>query len=155
MMLDDKCSFDRCVATTDQMPGLARVARILGPKGLMPNLKTGTLTDDLAEAIKATLQSTPFKIEKGDGGLQVEIGKASFTEAQVRANLKVVMSYLQSQNRAVDDGQFVDSAQLSIGDSVFKIARHEYSKVEGPKFMAALEKHRQQQKQFWAKALGK
>lgn len=68
--------FNRCLATTSMLPTVLKVARILGPKGLMPNVKTGTLVDgkEIGEAVRNCLQSVPFKIEKRAGLLNMSLG---------------------------------------------------------------------------------
>ena len=69
-------TFNRCLATTTMLSTVMKVARILGPKGLMPNVKTGTLVDgkDIGDAVKNCLQSVPFKIEKHAGLLNMSLG---------------------------------------------------------------------------------
>lgn len=71
--------FNRCLATTAMLPTVMKVARILGPKGMMPNVKTGTLVDgkDIGTAVKNCLQSVPFKIEKNAGLLNMSLGTVS------------------------------------------------------------------------------
>lgn len=68
--------FNRCLATTAMLPVVMKVARILGPKGLMPSTKTGTLVDgkEIGMAVRNCLQSVPFKIEKNAGLLNISIG---------------------------------------------------------------------------------
>lgn len=143
-IVDDKIKFDRCVATIDQMPLLTKLARILGPKGLMPNTKTGTLTNDIEGAIRAALLCSPFKIDRETAVLRLAIARASFSEAEVRANLKIILEYLQSQNKSTAAGQFAESIVLRLDDLAVTLARHEYGQTKGPKFMLALEKLRAQ-----------
>lgn len=141
-ILEDKLQFDRCIATVDQMPVLARLARVLGPRGLMPNTKTGTLTTDVEGAVRAALLNTPFRIEKDTGLLSLPIALPQFSEADVRANLKVVLDYLQSQNKTTEDGKFIETAHLLVGGMAVPLSRGEYGQASGPKFLMALEKHR-------------
>ena len=68
-------AFNRCIATTEMLPVVMKVARILGPKGLMPNVKTGTLTEDVTAAVRSALLNVPFKIEKNAGLLNLSIAK--------------------------------------------------------------------------------
>jgi large subunit ribosomal protein L1 len=143
-ILEDKLQFDRCIATVDQVPVIAKLARVLGPKGLMPNAKTGTLTTDVVGAVKAALLNTPFKVEKDTALFRIAIAKPSFSETDLKANLKIVMDYLLSQNRTTDDGKFVESAQLSVDTFSVEISRSEYGQSSGPKYMLALEKLRAQ-----------
>ena len=143
-ILEDRLRFDRCIATTDQMPVLAKLARVLGPKGMMPNTKTGTLTNDVVGAIKAALLNTPFKIDKETALFRIAVGRATFSEADLKANIKVCMDFLQGQNRTTEDGKFVESAQLLLNDHIVPIAKTEYGQSKGPKFLAVLEKLRAQ-----------
>lgn len=89
-----KLGFDVVVATPDSMPKLAKVAKILGPKGLMPNPKSGTVTDDLEKA-KAEFASgrVEYKQDKGNV-IHLAIGKVSFDNAAILANLNVLLSAL-------------------------------------------------------------
>ena len=69
--------FNRCLATTAMLPTVMKVARILGPRGQMPNVKTGTLVpaEEIALAIRRSLQSVPFRIEKRAGLLNMTVGR--------------------------------------------------------------------------------
>lgn len=75
-------AFNRCLATTSMLQAVMKVARILGPKGLMPNMKTGTLVEgkEIGNAVKNCLQSVPFKIEKHAGLLNMSLGSVSWDE---------------------------------------------------------------------------
>ena len=142
-IMDGSLQFERCIATIDQMPILAKLARILGPKGLMPNVKTGTLTTDVTTAVKAALSNTPFKIEKETALFQMPFARPSFSEEDTKANLKIVMDYLQAQNKTTEDGRFIEEAAFLLGDIVrIPICKSEYGQTKGPKFMAALERLR-------------
>ncbi len=84
---DGKIDFDRVIATPDMMPLVGRVAKILGPKGLMPNPKVGTVTPDVAKAVSAAKGgAVEFRAEKA-GIVHAVIGKASFSEADLSENL--------------------------------------------------------------------
>lgn len=89
-----KLGFDVVVATPDSMPKLAKVAKLLGPKGLMPNPKSGTVTDDLEKA-KAEFASgrVEYKQDKGNV-IHLAIGKVSFDNAAILANLNVLLAAL-------------------------------------------------------------
>lgn len=145
-ILEGKLHFDRCIATTDQMPVLARLARILGPQGLMPNVKTGTLTTDVEGAIRAALANTPFRIDKEAALFRMPFARLSWSLEEARANLRVIMEYLSSQNKTTDDGKFVEAATLMIESAdapsesphIVHLAKSEYGQSTGPKFMAAL-----------------
>jgi len=95
-------NFDRCIATPDMMAKLAAaVGKILGPRGLMPNPKLGTVTMDIAKAVKdAKGGQVEFKVEK-NGIVQAGIGKASFDEQKLRAN---VIAFVSAINQARPNG---------------------------------------------------
>src|ERR671935_113174 len=80
--------FDRCIATPDLMPLVGRLGKVLGPRGLMPNPKVGTVTMDVAGAVQgAKGGAVEFRVEKA-GIVQAGVGKASFTEAALVANIR-------------------------------------------------------------------
>src|SRR6201747_3229348 len=82
--------FDRCIATPDLMPLVGRLGKVLGPRGIMPNPKVGTVTMDVATAVKgAKGGSVEFRVEKA-GIVQAGIGKASFTEEKLVQNVKAL-----------------------------------------------------------------
>ena len=80
--------FDRCIATPDMMGVVGRLGKVLGPRNLMPNPKVGTVTMDVTQAIKdAKGGAVEFRVEKA-GIVQAGVGKASFTEDAIVANVK-------------------------------------------------------------------
>src|SRR5580700_1185586 len=82
--------FDRCIATPDMMPLVGRLGKVLGPRGLMPNPKVGTVTMDIANAVVASKGgSVEFRVEKA-GIVQAGIGKASFSEEKLVQNVKAL-----------------------------------------------------------------
>src|SRR6266481_6505400 len=82
--------FDRCIATPDMMPLVGRLGKVLGPRGMMPNPKIGTVTMDVANAVKgAKGGSVEFRVEKA-GIVQAGIGKASFSEEKLVQNVKAL-----------------------------------------------------------------
>lgn len=84
---DGRIDFTTCIATPDMMPVVGRVARILGPRGLMPNPKLGTVTADVAAAVKASKQGqVQFKNDKS-GYIHIPIGKLSFSDEQLSENM--------------------------------------------------------------------
>lgn len=86
-----KMDFDRCIASPDMMPIVGRLGKILGPRGLMPNPRVGTVTPNVGEAVKAAKSgSVEFRVEK-TGIIQAGVGKASFSEADILANLKTII----------------------------------------------------------------
>ncbi len=93
--------FDRCIATPDMMPVVGRLGRILGPRGLMPNPKLGTVTPNVAQAVKAAKAGqVQFRVEKA-GIVHGGIGKASFDDALLIDNIK---AFVDAVNRARPTG---------------------------------------------------
>lgn len=90
-------TFNRCIASTSMLPTVMKVARILGPKGLMPNVKTGTLVDakDLASAVRSCLQTVPFKIEKCAGLLNMSLGSLAGEDVTLIENVEAVLEHLK------------------------------------------------------------
>jgi large subunit ribosomal protein L1 len=96
-----KIDFDRCIATPDMMPIVGRLGKILGPRNLMPNPKVGTVTMDVAQAVKnAKGGEVQFKVEKA-GIIHGGVGKASFDEGKLVENVK---AFVQAVNRAKPAG---------------------------------------------------
>ena len=96
-----KIEFDRCIATPDMMAVVGKLGKVLGPRGLMPNPKLGSVTMDVAGAVKAAKGGqVEFRVEKA-GLVQAGIAKASFTEAQILANVK---AFLDAVNKAKPTG---------------------------------------------------
>jgi large subunit ribosomal protein L1 len=96
-----KIEFDRCIATPDMMPLVGRLGKVLGPRGMMPNPKVGTVTMDVAGAVKgAKGGSVEFRVEKA-GIVQAGVGKASFGEQQLVEN---VMAFVDAVNKAKPAG---------------------------------------------------
>ncbi len=86
-----KIDFDRCIATPDMMPLVGRLGKILGPRGLMPNPKVGTVTMDVAEAVRAAKGGqVQFRVEKA-GIVHAGVGKASFDEDKLADNVKAMV----------------------------------------------------------------
>lgn len=88
-------NFDRCIATPDMMGVVGRLGKVLGPKGMMPNPKLGTVTPNVAEAIQAAKAGQiEFRVEKM-GIIHAGIGKASFTAEQLRENIAAFVGAIQ------------------------------------------------------------
>ncbi len=105
--------FDVAVATPDMMGTVGRLGRVLGPRGLMPNPKAGTVTFDLAKAVKEIKAGKiEYRTEKA-GILHVPIGKASFTEEQLLANFTALMEAVMRAKPASAKGQYLRSITLS------------------------------------------
>jgi len=105
--------FDVAIATPDLMPLVGRLGRVLGPRGLMPNPKTGTVTQDVARAV------TEFKGGKVEyrtdryGNVHVPLGKVSFTDAALDANLRAVLDELQRAKPAAAKGRYLRKITVS------------------------------------------
>jgi large subunit ribosomal protein L1 len=108
-----KVDFDRCIATPDMMPLVGRLGKVLGPRGLMPNPKVGTVTMDVANAVKdAKGGAVEFRVEKA-GIIQAGVGKASFGEQQLLENIKAFTDAVQKARPAGAKGTFVQRVALS------------------------------------------
>lgn len=100
-ILGGKIDFDRCIATPDMMPVIAKVAKVLGPRGLMPNPKLGTVTMDLAKAVESAKGgAVEFRAEKA-GIVHAGVGKASFDAKKLAENIRAMSAAL---NRAKPSG---------------------------------------------------
>src|SRR5215216_6855145 len=99
--------FDRCIATPDMMPLVGRLGKVLGPRGLMPNPKVGTVTMDVAGAVKgAKGGAVEFRVEKA-GIVQAGVGKASFAEHKLVENIKAFADAVQKAKPSGAKGSFV------------------------------------------------
>jgi len=106
-------NFDRVVATPDLMAIVGKLGKVLGPKGLMPNPKLGTVTMDVAKAVKAVKGGqVEFRIEKA-GIVQAGVGKASFSEAQIKDNVSALIDAVMKAKPAGVKGRFVKGIALS------------------------------------------
>ncbi|RHZ62407.1 hypothetical protein Glove_340g12 [Diversispora epigaea] len=90
---------DRCLATPDMLPAVSKIARILGPKQLMPTLKKGTVTDDIKGAIREMAGKFEFKNDKA-GIIHAGIGKLSWTVSELRENIRVLLNEINEQGKA-------------------------------------------------------
>ena len=105
--------FDGVIATPDMMGLVGRLGKVLGPRGLMPNPKTGTVTDDTATAVKeAKGGKVDFRMDK-TGNLAVVAGKRSFAAEALIANIKAVVSAVQAAKPATVKGTFIKSMSIS------------------------------------------
>ena len=105
--------FDVCVATPDMMGVVGRLGRVLGPKGLMPNPKTGTVTMDLTKAInEIKAGKVEYRVDK-TAIIHCPLGKASFTEEQLGANLRTLMEAVIKAKPASAKGTYIRSAVVS------------------------------------------
>lgn len=105
--------FDRCIATPDLMPLVGRLGKILGPRGLMPNPKVGTVTPDVATAVKnAKAGQVQYRTDKG-GIVQCTIGRASFGEDALKENLLALVEALNKAKPAAAKGVYMKKIAVS------------------------------------------
>ena len=105
--------FDRCIATPDMMPLVGRLGKVLGPRGLMPNPKVGTVTNDVAQAIRdAKGGAVEFRVEKA-GIVQAGVGKASFTEQAITENVRAFMDAVSKAKPAGAKGTYLKRVALT------------------------------------------
>src|SRR6186713_1758653 len=105
--------FDRCIATPDLMPLVGRLGKVLGPRGIMPNPKVGTVTMDVTNAVKgAKGGAVEFRVEKA-GIIQAGIGKASFSEDQIAGNIRAFVDAVLKAKPQGAKGTFVKKVSIS------------------------------------------
>ena len=122
--------FDVAIATTEAMKQVRTLARVLGPKGLMPNPKAGTVTDDIAGGIKAVKAGrVEFKMDK-TANVAVGVGKRSFTPAQILENVQTVLEAVgKAKPGTFKGGQFIKTVSISSSMSPsVKVSSTEFSK---------------------------
>ena len=106
-------SFDRCIATPDMMAVVGRLGKILGPRGLMPNPKLGTVTPDVTGAVKAAKAGQiEFRVEKA-GIIHAGIGKASFSEDALAENVKAFVGAITKAKPSGVKGTYLKRVSLS------------------------------------------
>ena len=109
-----KMDFDVLIATPDMMGMVGKVGRTLGPKGLMPNPKTGTVTMDVAKAVEnAKGGQVNYRVDK-HGNIHAGIGKVSFSKEQISDNLDTFIKSINKQKPAASKGRYIKSASLSL-----------------------------------------
>jgi large subunit ribosomal protein L1 len=105
--------FDRCIATPDMMPLVGRLGKVLGPRGLMPNPKVGTVTADVTAGVRAAKGgAVEFRVEKA-GIVQAGVGKASFAEPALLANIRAFTDAVQKAKPPGAKGTFVQRVAIS------------------------------------------
>lgn len=105
--------FDRCIATPELMPLVGRLGKVLGPRGLMPNPKVGTVTMDVAAAVKASKGgAVEFRVEKA-GIVQGTVGKASFDEGKLAENIRAFVDAVAKAKPAGSKGTYIQRVALS------------------------------------------
>ena len=105
--------FDRVIATPDMMALVGRLGKVLGPRGLMPNPKLGTVTQDVTAAVKAAKAgSIEFRAEKA-GIIHAGVGKASFSEEAIAANVKALVTAINRAKPSGAKGTFIKKVSIS------------------------------------------
>lgn len=105
--------FDVVVATPDMMSVVGRLGKVLGPKGLMPNPKVGTVTMDVTKAVREVKAGkVEYRTDKA-GNIQLSVGKASFSEDQLRDNIRTIFDRIAKARPASVKGQYMKSVTLS------------------------------------------
>lgn len=105
--------FQRCIATPDMMPVVGRLGRVLGPRGLMPNPKLGTVTPNVAEAVEAAKGGqVQFRVEKA-GIIHAGVGKASFDEAKLAENIKAFVDAVAKAKPSGAKGNYMKRVAVS------------------------------------------
>jgi large subunit ribosomal protein L1 len=106
-------NFDRCIATPDMMGLVGRLGKVLGPRGMMPNPKVGTVTMDVTNAVKgAKGGSVEFRIEKA-GIVQAGVGKASFSAEQLSQNIRTFVDAVSKAKPSASKGTFIKKIAIS------------------------------------------
>ena len=106
-------NFDRVIATPDMMPVVGRLGKVLGPRGLMPNPKLGSVTDDIRAAVEAAKSGeVQYRVEKL-GIIHAGIGKASFSEDQIRENLDAFLSAVVKAKPSGVKGTYINKLALT------------------------------------------
>ncbi len=108
-----KIEFDRCIATPDMMPLVGRLGKVLGPRGLMPNPKVGTVTADVAAAVKASKGgAVEFRVEKA-GIIQAGVGKASFEVKAIEENIRALVEAVMKAKPSGAKGTYMKRVAVS------------------------------------------
>ncbi|TNF64840.1 MAG: 50S ribosomal protein L1 [Rhodobacteraceae bacterium] len=108
-----KIEFDRCIATPDMMPVVGRLGKVLGPRNLMPNPKVGTVTMDVAQAVKAAKGGeVQFKVEKA-GVVHAGVGKASFDADKLAQNIRAFVGAVSRAKPSGAKGTYLKKVSLS------------------------------------------
>ena len=113
IVLSGKIEFDRCIATPDMMGIVGRLGKVLGPRGLMPNPRVGTVTPDVETAVKSAKSgSVEFRVEKA-GIVHAGVGKASFTEDALKDNIRAFVDSVVKAKPAGAKGTYLKKIALS------------------------------------------
>ena len=113
LIQNGETGFDRVIATPDMMPIVGRLGKVLGPRGMMPNPKLGSVTNDVAEAVSSAKSGeVQFRVEK-TGIVHAGIGKASFSEDQIRQNLDAFLGAIMKAKPSGVKGSYVNKVALT------------------------------------------
>ena len=105
--------FDTAIATPDAMTEVRKVARVLGPRGLMPNPKTGTVTDDTAKAVKEVKAGrVDYKVDK-NANISAAVGKLSFSNESIAENIAALIDSVVKARPASAKGAYIESVTVS------------------------------------------
>ena len=108
-----KINFDRCISTPEMMPLVGKLGKVLGPRGMMPNPRTGTVTNDVEEAVKSAKSgAVEFRAEKG-GVIHAGIGKASFSEKAISENIIEFIGAVRKEKPSGAKGTYIKKVSLS------------------------------------------
>ncbi|MGI9399789.1 MAG: 50S ribosomal protein L1 [Rhizobiaceae bacterium] len=108
-----KIDFDRCIATPDMMPLVGRLGKVLGPRGMMPNPKVGTVTPDVKAAVQASKGgAVEFRVEKA-GIVHAGVGKASFDAKAIEENIRALADAVMKAKPAGAKGTYVERFAIS------------------------------------------
>ncbi|KAJ2657023.1 hypothetical protein IWW48_004737 [Coemansia sp. RSA 1200] len=111
LVADGKVEFDKCLATPGMLPKVARIARLLGPKGLMPTINKGTVSNEIAELVKFSKNSQDFRADKANI-VHAGVARIGFSSPDIVANVAAVMESIRAN--AIDSrGRFVSRVYLS------------------------------------------
>ena len=121
--------FDRCIATPDMMPLVGRLGKVLGPRGMMPNPKVGTVTMDIANAVAAAKGgSVEFRVEKA-GIVHAGVGKASFSAEKLAENIKAFVDSVSKAKPQGSKGTYME--RMAISSSMGPGVKVDISSVTG------------------------
>ena len=112
-IIQGEINFDRCIATPDMMASVGKAARVLGPKGMMPNPKLGTVTMDVAQAVEAAKGGqVEFRVEK-NGIIHAGIGKVSFDQKKIKENIVAFVKAISQAKPSGSKGVYIEKISVS------------------------------------------
>lgn len=112
-ILKGEMNFDRCIATPDMMAVVGKLGKVLGPRGMMPNPKLGTVTPNVADAVKnAKSGQVEFRVEKA-GIVHAGVGKVSFSEQAIEQNLRALFDAVNKAKPAGSKGNYIKKVSIS------------------------------------------